>query len=43
MHMAQNAGNGATAGMMGLAAPWLRGLTYPFLCDDLGMIAENPF
>lgn len=26
-----------------LAAPWLRGLTYPFLYDDLGMIAENPF
>ena len=26
-----------------LTAPWLRGLSFPFLYDDLGMIAENSF
>ena len=25
------------------AAPWLAGLSFPFLYDDIGMIAENPF
>ena len=25
------------------AAPWLHGLAFPFLYDDVGMIAENPF
>ena len=25
------------------AAPWLRGLSFPFLYDDVGMIAENAF
>ena len=26
-----------------VAAPWLVGLSHPFLYDDVGMIAENPF
>jgi hypothetical protein len=26
-----------------VAAPWLRGLSHPFLYDDIGMIAENTF
>ncbi len=26
-----------------MALPWLHGLSYPFLYDDIGMIAENPF
>ncbi len=26
-----------------VAAPWLRGLSHPFLYDDVGMIAENAF
>ena len=25
------------------ATPWLHGLSFPFLFDDVGMIAENPF
>ena len=26
-----------------VALPWLYGLSFPFLYDDIGMIAENPF
>lgn len=26
-----------------VASPWLIGLSFPFLYDDIGMIAENPF
>ena len=26
-----------------MVVPWLHGLSYPFLYDDIGMIAENPF
>jgi hypothetical protein len=26
-----------------VASPWLIGLSFPFLYDDVGMIAENPF
>ena len=26
-----------------IAAPWLVGLSFPFLYDDVGMIAENSF
>ncbi len=26
-----------------VATPWLAGLSFPFLYDDIGMIAENPF
>lgn len=26
-----------------VAAPWLSGLSFPFLYDDIGMLSENPF
>lgn len=26
-----------------VASPWLRGLSFPFLYDDIGMLQENPF
>ena len=26
-----------------VASPWLKGLSFPFLYDDIGMLAENPF
>ncbi len=29
--------------VLAVALPWLYGLSFPFLYDDIGMIAENPF
>lgn len=29
--------------ILAMAAPWLYGLSFPFLYDDIGMIAENDF